>query len=195
MTGLPALVADLARQTMRDPRGGVRRLLALDLPMEARWIALLLVTVLAVLVTRLSLVLLPPGGDPGFLALVGDPFVGIPAQGLSLLIAAAAIAVIGQRFGGQGTFADALLVVAWVEFLMTVAQTAELVVMVILPPLGAVLVLAVLAWFVWIVVNAVAELHGFRNLILVFLGLLAGFVAVVFALALLLSLLGILPVV
>src|SRR5690606_33420050 len=56
MTGLPALVADLARQTMRDPRGGVRRLLALDLPMEARWIALLLVTVLAVLVTRLSLV-------------------------------------------------------------------------------------------------------------------------------------------
>ncbi len=59
MTGLPALVADLARQTMRDPRGGVRRLLAMDLPMEARWIALLLVTVLAVLVTRLSLVFLP----------------------------------------------------------------------------------------------------------------------------------------
>lgn len=77
---------------------------------------------------------------------------------------------------------------------MTVVQTAELLVMLIVPPLGAVLVLAVLAWFVWIVVNAVAELHGFRNLILVFLGLVGGFVAVVFALALLLSLLGILPV-
>lgn len=194
MTGLPALVADLARQTMRDPRGGVRRLLAMDLPMEARWIALLLVTVLAVLVTRLSLVFLPPGGEPAFLALVADPFVGVPVQGLSLLIAVVAIAVIGQRFGGRGGFADALLVVAWVEFLMTVVQTAELLVMLIVPPLGAVLVLAVLAWFVWIVVNAVAELHGFWNLILVFLGLVGGFVAVVFALALLLSLLGILPV-
>lgn len=195
MTGFPALVADLARQTMRDPRAGIRRLLALDPPMEARWIGLLLVTVLAVFVTRLSLLLLPPAGDPGFLALVADPVVGVPAQGLSLVIAATAIAGIGQRLGGRGRFADALLVVAWLEFLMTLAQMAELFVMLLVPPLGAILVLAVLAWFLWVVVNAVAELHGFRNLFLVFLGLVLGFVAVVFALATLLALLGLLPAV
>ncbi|MFN6951929.1 MAG: YIP1 family protein [Albidovulum sp.] len=195
MTGLPALVADLARQTMHDPRAGVRRLLALDPPMEARWIGLLLVTVLAVLVTRLSLLLMPPAGDPGFLALVADPFVGIPAQALSLLIAAVAIAAIGQRFGGRGGFADALLVVAWLEFLMTLAQTAELFVMLLVPPIGAILALAVLAWFLWVLVNAVAELHGFRNLFLVFVGLVLGFVAVVFVLATLLALLGLMPAV
>lgn len=195
MTGFPASVTDLAWQTMREPRAGIRRLLALDPPMEARWIGLLLVTVLAVFVTRLSLLLLPPTGDPGFLALVADPVVGLPAQGLSLVIAAAAIAGIGQRLGGRGRFADALLVVTWLEFLMTLAQMCELVVMLLVPPLGAVLVLAVLAWFLWVVVNAVAELHGFRNLFLVFLGLVLGFVAVVFAIATLLALLGLLPAV
>lgn len=194
MTGWPALVADLARQTLRDPRGGVRGLLALDPPVEARWLALLLVTVLAVLVTRISLMAMPVAGDPGVIALVADPLVGVPVQAASLVIAAAAIAGIGQVFGGRGSFADALLVVAWVEFLMTLAQAGELVVLLLVPPLGAVLVLAVLAFFLWIVVNAVAELHGFRSLIKVFLGLALGFVTVVVALATLLAVLGILPV-
>lgn len=194
MTGWPALVAELARQTLRDPRGGVRWLLVLGLPMEARWLALLLVTVLAVIVTRLSLMAMPVAGDPGVIALVADPLVGVPVQAISLVVAAAAIAGIGRLFGGRGTFADALLVVAWVEFLMTLAQAGELVVMFLVPPLGAVLVLAVLALFLWIVVNAIAELHGARSLLKVFLGLVLGFVIVVVALATLLAVFGILPV-
>jgi len=195
MTGWPALVADLALQTLRDPRGAVRRVIALDPPMEARWLALLLVTVLAVLVTRASLLAMPVAGEPGFIALVADPLVGVPAQAVSLVVAAAAIAGIGRLFGGRGTFADAILVVAWVEFLMTLAQAAELVVMFLVPPLGMLLVLAVLALFLWIVVNAVAELHGFRSLLKVSLGLALGFVVVVVFLATLLAALGILPAV
>jgi hypothetical protein len=194
VTGLPALVTDLGRETLRAPRAGVRRLLEMDLPMEARWLGLLLVTVLSVFVTGLSLLLLPPGSEPGILALLADPFVGVPSQALSLVVGAAAIAGIGRFFGGRGGFADALLVIIWVEFLMTLAQMAELAVMLAVPPVGALLALAVLAWFLWVIVNAIAELHGFRNLVLVFLGLAGGFVVVVVALALLLSGLGILTV-
>ncbi len=194
MTGLPAFVADLGRETLRAPRAGVRRLLAMDPPMEARWLGLLLVTVLSVFVTGLSLLLLPPGSEPGILALLADPFVGVPSQALSLVIAAAAIAGIGRLFGGHGGFADALLLVVWIEFLMTFAQAGELAVMLVLPPLGVFLALALLAWFLWVIVNAIAELHGFRNLALVLLGLAGGFVVVVVALALVLSGLGILTV-
>lgn len=194
MTGWPALLADLGRETLSTPRAGTRRLLAMDVPMEARWLGLLLVTVLAVLVTRASLLLMPPGAEPGFLAILADPFVGVPAQALSLVVAAAAIAGIGRAFGGRGGFADALLVILWIEFLMTVAQVAELAVMLAVPPIGAILAFAVLAWFLWVIVNAIAELHGFRNLVLVSLGLVGGFVAVVVTLAVLLSALGILSV-
>lgn len=194
MTGLPAFVTDLGRETLRAPRAGVRRLLEMDLPMEARWLGLLLVTVLSVFVTGLSLLLLPPGSEPGILALLADPYVGVPSQALSLVVAAAAIAGIGHLFGGKGGFADALLVIVWIEFLMTVAQVAELAVMLLVPPVGAVLAFAVLAWFLWVIVNAIAELHGFSNLVLVALGLVVGFVVVVIALALLLSGLGILTV-
>lgn len=194
MTGLPALVTDLGRETLRTPRAGVRRLLEMDLPMEARWLGLLLVTVLSVFVTGLSLLLLPPGGEPGILALLADPWIGVPAQALTLVVAAAAIAGIGRFFGGQGGFADALVVVVWIEFLMTFAQVAELAVMMAVPPVGAILAFAVLAWFLWVIVNAIAELHGFRNLALVFLGLAGGFVAIVIAFAMLLEALGILTV-
>jgi hypothetical protein len=194
VTGLPAFVTDLGRETLRAPRAGVRRLLEMDLPMEARWLGLLLVTVLSVFVTGLSLLLLPPGSEPGILALLADPYVGVPSQALSLVVAAAAIAGIGHLFGGKGGFADALLVIVWIEFLMTVAQVAELAVMLLVPPVGAVLAFAVLAWFLWVIVNAIAELHGFSNLVLVALGLVGGFVVVVIALALLLSGLGILTV-
>lgn len=194
MTGLPALVTDLGRETLRTPRAGVRRLLDLDLPMEARWLGLLLVTVLSVFVTGLSLLLLPPGGEPGILALLADPWVGVPAQALTLVVAAAAIAGIGRFFGGQGGFADALVVVVWIEFLMTFAQVAELAVMMAVPPVGAILAFAVLAWFLWVIVNAIAELHGFSNLALVFLGLAGGFMAIVIAFAMLLEALGILTV-
>jgi hypothetical protein len=194
VTGLPAFVTDLGRETLRAPRAGVRRLLEMDLPMEARWLGLLLVTVLSVFVTGLSLLLLPPVSEPGILALLADPYVGVPSQALSLVVAAAAIAGIGHLFGGKGGFADALLVIVWIEFLMTVAQVAELAVMLLVPPVGAVLAFAVLAWFLWVIVNAIAELHGFSNLVLVALGLVGGFVVVVIALALLLSGLGILTV-
>lgn len=194
MTGWPAFATDLARDTLRTPRPGVRRLLSLGVPMEARWLGVLLVSVLAAIVTRVSLLLLPPEGEPGFLALIADPVVGVPAQALSLVVVAAAITGIGRLFGGQGSFADALLVVVWIEFLMTAAQVAELAVLLVLPPVGALLAIAVLGFFLWLVVNAVAELHGFGNLVMVLLGLVGGFVALVVALATLLSALGILTV-
>lgn len=194
MTGWTGYLAALARETLRDPRGGIRALLALDPPREARWLALLLVAVLSVLTVRLTLLAMPAAGDPGFLLLVADPMLGVPAQALSLVVAAAAIAIIGQRFGGRGSFADALLTVVWIEFLMVLAQAAELMLMLAVPFLGGLMALAVLALALWITVNAVAELHGFQNLLMVFFGLALGFAGVVLTLATVFAALGIFPV-
>lgn len=194
MTGWPAFLAELARLTLTDPRAAVRRLVSIDVPMEARWLGLFLVAVLGVLATRLSLLALPPAGQPGLLAVMTDPVVGVPAQILSLSLVSAAIAGFGRVFGGAGRFADVLLVVVWIQFLMSVAQVIELAAILVVPPVGTLLALAALALFLWIVVHAIAELHGFENVFKVFVGMVAGFLLIVTALAVVFRALGFVPV-
>ena len=193
MTGYVGLIAGLIPETLREPRRAARRLMDLGLPDEARWIGLLLVVVLAVMESRIAYALLPPVAGPDYFALLADPWVSLPAQTLALVLVAGAIAWIGGLFGGRGTFRDALLLVVWVEFVMTVAQAVQLVVLIILPPFGSLLALGVLLGFVWVMAQVIAELHGSRNIFKVLLGMVAGFALVVTVLAVLLSALGLIP--
>lgn len=193
MNGWRALVVDLARETLQSPRGAAGRLIAFDPPTEARWLALLLVAVLAVLETRLALLLMPVSEVGGVFAILANPWLGVPAQVGSLVLIAAAMAVIGGMFGGRGRFNDALLLVVWLEFLLTVAQAVQMLVMLTLPPVGALFAIAVLLGFIWLMVQFTAALHGFSNLFKVFLGMVAGFVAIVTVLALVFGVLGITP--
>lgn len=191
MTGLVDLLGDLARQTFRDPQGAARRLIAIDPPMEARWLALLLVGVLAVLETRLALLAMPVGDPSPVFAVVADPWIGVPAQILSLALVAMAIAGIGRMFGGAGRFADALLLVVWLEFLLTLVQAVQMVVMFVMPPLGTLLALAAIGLFLWLMVQFIAALHGFHSRFKVFVGMVAGFILIVTAMAMLLAVFGI----
>ncbi len=191
MSGYRDLLVDLTRQSLRDPQGAARRLIALDPPMEARWLALLLVSVLAVLETRLALLGMSADDYGGVFGIVANPWLGVPAQALSLLTIAVAIAWMGRLFGGRGTFPDALLLVAWLEFLLTLAQAVQMVVMIALPPLGALVALGVMGAFLWLMAQFIAALHGFRSLLKVFLGMGVGFASIVVFLALLFAALGI----
>ncbi len=191
MSGYRDLLVDLTRQSLRDPQGAARRLIALDPPMEARWLALLLVSVLAVLETRLALLGMSADDYGGVFGIVANPWLGVPAQALSLLTIAVAIAWMGRLFGGRGTFPDALLLVAWLEFLLTLAQAVQMVVMIALPPLGALVALGVMGAFLWLMAQFIATLHGFRSLLKVFLGMGVGFASIVVFLALLFAALGI----
>jgi len=191
VSGYRDLLVDLTRQSLRDPQGAARRLIALDPPMEARWLALLLVSVLAVLETRLALLGMSADDYGGVFGIVANPWLGVPAQALSLLTIAVAITWMGRLFGGRGTFPDALLLVAWLEFLLTLAQAVQMVVMIALPPLGALVALGVMGAFLWLMAQFIATLHGFRSLLKVFLGMGVGFASIVVFLALLFAALGI----
>lgn len=191
MSGLVNLLGDLARHTVRDPQGAARRLIALDPPMEARWLALFLVGVLAVFETRLALLVMPVSDPAPVFAVVSNPWIGVPAQCLSLVLVAGGIAWIGGRFGGVGRFADALLLVVWLEFLLTLVQALQMVLMFLLPPLGTLLALAAIGLFLWLMAQFIAALHGFRSLFMVFVGMVAGFILIVTAMAMLLAVFGI----
>ena len=112
---------------------------------------------------------------------------------VALVLVALAVHRIGALFGGRGSFEDALLAVVWVEFLMTLAQAVQFLAILALPPLGALLAIAIVAGFLWITANFIAELHGFQSLAKVGLGMIAGFAIIVTLMAALFAALGLAP--
>lgn len=193
MTAIGPLIVDLVAHTLRHPREAARRLIGFDLPMEARWLGLLLVAVVALLETRIALLFMPADQQAAVFSILADPWLGVAFQILSLVIIAGAMAYVGRVFGGQGSFADALLLVAWLEFLLTLAQAVQMLVMFVAPPLATLIAFAALGMFLWLLAQFTAALHGFRDLAKVFVGMVASFFVIVVVLAVLLSMLGVLP--
>jgi|APEBP8051073178_1049388.scaffolds.fasta_scaffold00020_202 hypothetical protein len=177
------------RLTFQDPRQGVRRVLALDLPMGARWVALLLVAIASSILLHLAILLFPlPDGD-----IVGEmaasPFTTTVLQAGVFTLVVAAVYWLGRMRGGRGSFADTLIVMVWLQTIMLAVQLAQLVVQILLPPASGLVSLAGLGVFLWLLTNFVAELHGFRSLPAVFGGIVVGGILLAFLLAVLLLLL------
>ncbi len=193
MTQLNALTVYLTAETLRNPQEAARQLIALDPPMEARWIGLLLVSVLALLETRLGMQIVPLDGQPPLFALASDPVLGVPFQVFSALLIAGSIAVIGRIFGGTGQFADALLLTIWLEFIVILAQAVQLVALALLPPVGLLFGIAAIGLLIWLLVQFTAALHGFTNLVRVGLGMVVSFLAIITILSFLMMLLGFTP--
>jgi hypothetical protein len=63
------------------------------------------------------------------------------------------------------------LIVVWLQCLTLVLQLLQLVALVIAPPLAGIIGLGGFVLFLWLMTHFIAELHGFRNRGLVFLGM------------------------
>ena len=183
MTGPAALIVQLATESLRAPQSAARRLMAMDLPMEARWLGLVLVAVLALLLSRLSVPLIGAEYIGPVMSKARDlsrtmatrPWIGVPVQVAAMALVAFAMFAIGRLFGGRGRFADALLLFVWLEFLMTLLQGLQLVAIVVLPLLGILIGLASYAVFLWLMTQFTAALHGFASPAKVFAGMIFSF--------------------
>ncbi len=92
--------------------------------------------------------------------------------------------LVGRKFGGRGTLAGAVALIAWTEFILSLLQVAQIVALVILPPLAEVIGLLGLLVFLWLLSQFVAELHGFASawkvlFVILVTGLLASFAVAV----------------
>lgn len=178
-------VLEMARFTLMNPREGALRAMQMNLAMQARWLLLVLVASLSALLTHLSFGLLPPD----LRAMMGEsmqsPLRSAILQGGVLLAGVLAIHLIGRARGGTGNFADALLLVGWLQFILLGVQIAQLVAQVVAPVVGEVIGIAGIVLFLWVLTNFVAALHGFKSLGSVFLGIIGTIFAVSLAFAML----------
>ncbi|MCL4189260.1 MAG: YIP1 family protein [Rhodobacteraceae bacterium] len=183
--------SELLRATLADPRDGARRVLALRLPVSTRWQALAVVVALSVLFSQLTVRLF--GAEDALAGLGASPLAAAAILGGLTVAMAGAIHAVGRAFGGRGRFEDALILVVWLHAVGFVLQLAQLAILLILPPLAQLVVLAGIALLFWLLTGFVAELHGFVSRVQVFVMILVTLLALSFALALVLGMLGIAP--
>ncbi|EEW26366.1 YIP1 family protein [Rhodobacter ferrooxidans] len=181
------LLRDLVVQSFRAPRQAAARIIALNLPMAARWVGLGLMAVVSALLVHLSFSIQPAEVKDFFVEAMASPLRTAWMQAVFMLVAVALIHRIGAWRGGHGSFADALVLVAWLQFLLLLLQGLQLLAFAVLPLLADLVGLATLGLFFWLLSNFVAELHGFRSPLVVFVGILLSVFAAVLVLTLLLT--------
>lgn len=185
LNGLLAMVW----RSIRNPREGATEVLSLGVPREALWPALALVVVLSILFAHVTALLALGQGGMGAMP-VGPAATGF-IQLLLLVVMVFAIFWIGRAMGGSGSFEEAILLVAWLQFIMVCLQVVQAVALIILPPVAGLISIAGLVLFLWLLTNFIAVLHGFTSLFQVFIMILLAAFGIAFGLSIILTLIGV----
>ncbi|KEO51889.1 YIP1 family protein [Thioclava pacifica] len=177
---------DWLMRSFTEPRAVARELMALNLPNETRFQAMVLVVVMSAILGTLAQMVFTviTKLDLGELT---SPLMVVGLQASLLLYGAFAMSFVGQRAGGSGSYSDALLLLTWIEFVLMIGQVIQVVLMVFFPISATIMSLLLVGLMFYLLVQFTMELHGFTNplavavgVILTFLGsaLIAGIVLV-----------------
>ena len=160
----------LFAQTLRNPREAGQFILNLQLPVQALWIGLSLVSVMTSLVFS-GLMRFGPLPQDQF----GEIIAGSPAYSAPLVFAlmqwGRSIATVfvffwvGRIMGGRGPLEDVLAVLTWLQAVTFVIMLGLLVGGLVLPFLTSLMILAAFVWWVWAVTSLLDVAHGFESMV------------------------------
>lgn len=179
----------LAVTTLRDPQTGIAQVLALGLsPAAIRMLAALAIVLEAMLNHALAQATLAAIGPVArvqgsllarFAELADTGPMWLALHGLiAFALRSLLLHRMGERFGGQASADDSMLAVAWYDLLWSGFVAIAVVLTVVTPFLTAFFFGLGGLWMLWVMVNIVAGAHRFTRLGPVFLGVIAGYLAV-----------------
>ncbi|HEY0214496.1 MAG TPA: YIP1 family protein [Paenirhodobacter sp.] len=179
--------------SLRNPRQAAQALLALNLPMPARWTAVGAVVALsAALGTAAEMVF--AAVTKSDVVPAAAPLAMAALQFGLVLYGAWAMSFFGKMMGGRGGFADALVLVAWIEALLLMAQVVQLILMLLVPALSFIGSIGLILLLFWLLIHFTAALNGFTNTVKVGVSVIAIFVGSGMLAGTLLVTLGLVPV-
>ncbi len=181
-----------ARETLANPAAAAREVMGLRLTTSEGLMAVGLTAALATLLTNLMQRFLGPVEDQAMQDLFSRPFLLAISQFSVMVVGAFLMWRVGKFFGGRGTFAQGLSLVAWLEVVLILLQLAEVLVLLILPVLALPIGIASLFAFFYLLTHFTAALNGFPSLVKTFFAILG--TAIVVLLAVSFALIFILPV-
>ncbi len=159
----------LLKATLVDPREGGKGVIALNLPMQGLWMALMLMAVILSLLLSGLIQLAPLPDDEAGQILRMSPAYSSPIMFAVINWGQSVITVfvlywISQMLGGQGELRDMLTVMIWLQVVSLVLAFALSVVTLLLPSIGAFFMLLAFFWGLWAMVGLVDAASGFDNL-------------------------------
>ena len=185
-------IIDLIGVSVRDPGAAIAALKGLGVGRRESWLTIFLAASVGAIMSWLLMRTLP-GAEAGMDRLASQPMGMALLQVGAAALFAALVDRVGRLFGGTGRFDDALLVTAWIEVAMLVVQIPQILVSIALPAIGGILSLLSFALYFVLAVQLIRAVHGFRNPLLVALGIVGTVFVAAFALSLLAASLGIMP--
>ena len=185
-------IIDLIGVSVRNPGAAIAALKGLGVGRRESWLTIFLAASVGAIMSWLLMRTLP-GAEAGMDRLASQPMGMALLQVGAAALFAALVDRVGRLFGGTGRFDDALLVTAWIEVAMLVVQIPQILVSIALPAIGGILSLLSFALYFVLAVQLIRAVHGFRNPLLVALGIVGTVFVAGFALSLLAASLGIMP--
>jgi hypothetical protein len=185
---LGARLVGLAQLTLQDPFQAARTLLDEGVPLRARTAGLLLVAILSALLASIQLGAGRGQLDPFSAFMLASPIRAAVFQWAFLALSVLLIHRVGRAFGGRGSFADALLIVVWLQVIMLGFQVVQMMAAPVLPQLAGLIGLISFVVYFWLLTHFIAALHGFASRGLVFLGMVLTALAAGFLLGVLMIL-------
>ena len=151
-------------------------------------------SVLTLIAAKLMLASVPAEEIQPWEQVWANAWAGLPIQIASLALFAVAVTWIGSLFGGTGRFSDALLAVTWVQGVMLVPQAVQILIFPVLPGVSGLIALGSVVLFFYLLSQFICVVHGFRSAVAVFFVVIGTLLALGIVLAVLFTMLGVLPV-
>ncbi|MEP5759687.1 MAG: YIP1 family protein [Litoreibacter sp.] len=173
-------------ETVRTPQQGLARVIGWNFPHSIIWMAAFLVVVISAILNTV-LTLLIPDILSGPQMIPSSPFLQAIVYFFALVLSVLGTHYIGRLFGGTGDLAKSLTGVVWLQGVLLVFQVGQIVLLVAASGLGALYSIVLFVFTIWLYLNFVAAIHGFKSLALVFMGFIASSIGVGIGLALIIS--------
>lgn len=158
-----ASLRDLVILSVRDPAEAARRILSLGLGREGMWSALLLAVVLNTIMYIVSdLALPPPPPEMAVFDMPASVYFGLLLGGL--LVTGIAVHRVGLLLGGQGSFAEVMILLIWLQVLRALALVVVLILALTVPLLSALATLATGLYGLYIMLNFIDRAHRLDSL-------------------------------
>ena len=185
----------LFRTTLTDPRQGGRDVVALNLPTQGLWIALMLMAViLSLLVSGLFYISPIPDDELGMMIRSSPAFQSPLLFALinwgQSVVTVYVLHFVSRMVGGEGQVRDMLSVMIWLQVMTLVLAAVFSLVSLLIPPIGALCMLLAIFWGLWAVVAFVDAASDFDSMFKALGVCIAGFLAFSFIMTIVASLMA-----
>ncbi|MEP1537816.1 MAG: Yip1 family protein [Paracoccaceae bacterium] len=181
--------------SIRDPRLAGETILSMRLPDPILWQALTFVSVISTLIVAGMMRLSPIPDNEFGLILIKSPIYSSPLLAAVMQWGQSVISIfvvhwIGRIFGGTGSRANVLALVAWLHFVALILVIFLVLLGSLIPMLSAFGLLMFIGWWLWSFVTFVDVAHALQSMFKAAGVLVVSFVGFLFGVSFVVSLLG-----